>query len=84
NLRVNPTNSCFGSSSSHRFGIRNFPNRSISLMALAHTRFELSNLIVAVRRADGTAISRPDRELVLQAGERVVVLGYRDDIPQLV
>ncbi|MEN9226335.1 MAG: TrkA C-terminal domain-containing protein [Thermostichus sp. DRC_bins_24] len=53
-------------------------------MALAHTRFELSNLIVAVRRADGTAISRPDRELVLQAGERVVVLGYRDDIPQLV
>ncbi|MFQ3583488.1 MAG: potassium channel protein [Cyanobacteriota bacterium] len=41
-------------------------------------------LIVAVRRADGTAVSHPPQELVLQAGDRVVVLGYRDDIPQFV
>ncbi|MDX2272600.1 MAG: NAD-binding protein [Cyanobacteriota bacterium] len=41
-------------------------------------------LIVALRRADGSAISDPGHELLLQGGDSVIVIGRKDDIPQFV
>ncbi len=39
-------------------------------------------LIVAVRRAHGNTQAQPDPELILEAGDRVIVLGRRQDLPQ--
>ncbi len=39
-------------------------------------------LIVAIRRVQGETQAPPDRELILQAGDSVIVLGRREDLPQ--
>ncbi len=41
-----------------------------------------SFIIVAVRRRDGTTLTHPHYSLVLQAGDTVIVLGHRGDLPQ--
>ncbi|MGF1576746.1 MAG: cation:proton antiporter regulatory subunit [Cyanophyceae cyanobacterium] len=46
-------------------------------------RGKRSFLIVALRRANGQTISSPDPRLELSAGDTVIVLGHKDDIPQL-
>lgn len=46
-------------------------------------RGKRSFLIVALRRANGQTISSPDPSLELAAGDTVIVLGHKDDIPQL-
>lgn len=40
-------------------------------------------LVVGVRRSDGTTVLNPPTDTVLDIGDAVIVLGYRDDIPQL-
>lgn len=40
-------------------------------------------LIVAVRRLDGTSVMHPPADLRLAIGDRLIVLGYQDDLPQL-
>lgn len=39
-------------------------------------------IVVALRQADGTTIVHPKHELVLEAGDTVIVMGHRGDIPQ--
>lgn len=41
-------------------------------------------VIVALRRADGTTMTHPDQLTVLNAGDAVIVMGHRGDIPQVV
>ncbi|WP_036479034.1 TrkA family potassium uptake protein [Myxosarcina sp. GI1] len=38
-------------------------------------------IIIALRRHDGTVIKNPDRHLVLEAEDRVIVMGHQADIP---
>ncbi|MER3434812.1 MAG: potassium channel protein [Leptolyngbya sp. ERB_1_1] len=40
-------------------------------------------IIVALRRADGTAIVHPGQMTVLEEGDAVIVMGHRGDIPQV-
>lgn len=40
-------------------------------------------IIVALRRADGTAITHPGQTTVLCEGDAVIVMGHRGDIPQV-
>jgi voltage-gated potassium channel len=40
-------------------------------------------LIVGIRRGDGTTVLNPASETRLVAGDLVIVLGHKDDIPQL-
>jgi voltage-gated potassium channel len=40
-------------------------------------------LIVAVRGVDGTTVMHPPPDLRLAIGDRLIVLGYEDDLPQL-
>lgn len=40
-------------------------------------------LIVAVRGVDGTTVMHPPPDLRLSIGDRLIVLGYEDDLPQL-
>jgi voltage-gated potassium channel len=40
-------------------------------------------LIVGIRKADGTTSMNPPADLRLAAGDRMIVLGYHDDIPEL-
>ncbi len=40
-------------------------------------------LIVGIRRADGTNEMNPDPATKLRAGDVVIVLGHKDDIPEL-
>ena len=40
-------------------------------------------LIVGVKRLDGSTILHPPEDLRLHGGDRVIVLGYHDDIPEL-
>lgn len=42
-----------------------------------------SVLVVAVRRADGHVVVNPAQDLKLEAGDTVVVLGHKEDMPQL-
>jgi voltage-gated potassium channel len=53
-------------------------------VAYVEVRGRHSFVIVAVRKANGTAIPRPDSSLLLGAGDRLVVIGHKDDIPQFV
>lgn len=39
-------------------------------------------LIVALRKTDGTTIVHPQHEILLEAGDTVIVMGHRGDIPQ--
>jgi voltage-gated potassium channel len=41
-----------------------------------------SFIIVALQRQDGIVIKNPDRGAILAAGDRVIVMGHRGDIPQ--
>lgn len=41
-------------------------------------------LVVGVRHADDTTVLSPDSDVVLDVGDTVIVLGYRDDIPHVV
>lgn len=41
-------------------------------------------LIVALRRQNQTIIKNPDRSLVLQSGDTVIVIGHEGDIPQFI
>lgn len=41
-------------------------------------------IIVALRQADGTTITHPGQAIVLKAGDAVIVMGHRGDIPQFV
>lgn len=40
-------------------------------------------IIVALRRADGTAITHPTQSTFLHEGDAVIVMGHRDDIPHM-
>lgn len=40
-------------------------------------------LIVALRRKDGGVTTNPDPDVVLAAGDTVIVLGHEDDLPEL-
>lgn len=40
-------------------------------------------IIVALRRADGTAVTHPGQMTVLNEGDAVIVMGHRGDIPQV-
>lgn len=40
-------------------------------------------LIVGVHRTDGSTIMHPPGDLVLDVDDRVIILGYHDDIPEL-
>lgn len=40
-------------------------------------------LIVAVRGADGSTVMHPESDLRLSIGDRLIVLGYQDDLPEL-
>ncbi|MBW4440781.1 MAG: NAD-binding protein [Plectolyngbya sp. WJT66-NPBG17] len=40
-------------------------------------------IIVALRREDGTAVTHPEQLTVLNEGDAVIVMGHRDDIPQV-
>ncbi|MEQ8839441.1 MAG: potassium channel protein [Acidimicrobiales bacterium] len=40
-------------------------------------------LIIAVRRVDGTTVMHPRSDLRLAIGDRLIVLGYEDDLPRL-
>jgi voltage-gated potassium channel len=42
-----------------------------------------SFLVIAIRRADGLSMTNPDRETILQAGDSVIVIGNKHDMPQL-
>lgn len=39
-------------------------------------------IVVALRKADDTMISHPNHEMLLEAGDTVIVMGHRGDIPQ--
>lgn len=39
-------------------------------------------IVVALRKADDTMISHPTHEMLLEAGDTVIVMGHRGDIPQ--
>jgi voltage-gated potassium channel len=39
-------------------------------------------IVVALRKADDTMISHPKPEMLLEAGDTVIVMGHRGDIPQ--
>ncbi|OLP19976.1 potassium channel protein [Leptolyngbya sp. 'hensonii'] len=39
-------------------------------------------IVVAVRKADGTIITHPGHDLILDAADIVIVMGHRGDIPQ--
>ncbi|MBW4532985.1 MAG: potassium channel protein [Pleurocapsa minor HA4230-MV1] len=39
-------------------------------------------IIVAIRRADQTVVKNPDRSVILQPGDTVIVMGHHGDIPQ--
>lgn len=39
-------------------------------------------LIIGVRRPDGTTIMHPPSDLTLAIGDRIIILGYNDDIPE--
>jgi voltage-gated potassium channel len=39
-------------------------------------------LIVALRKTDGTTIVHPQHKILLEAGDTVIVMGHRGDIPQ--
>lgn len=39
-------------------------------------------IVVALRKADDTMISHPKHEMLLEAGDTVIVMGHRGDIPQ--
>ncbi|MES1022908.1 potassium channel protein [Gloeocapsa sp. BRSZ] len=39
-------------------------------------------IVVALRKTDGTMIIHPKHEMLLQAGDTVIVMGHRGDIPQ--
>lgn len=41
-----------------------------------------SFIIVAVRRTDGTTITRPDHSLPVMAGDTLIVIGHQGDIPK--
>ena len=41
-----------------------------------------SFIIVGLRRRDGILIKDPDRQLILQPGDKVIVMGHRGDIPR--
>jgi voltage-gated potassium channel len=41
-------------------------------------------IIVALRKADGTTINHPKQATILEAGDAVIVMGHRGDIPQFV
>jgi len=41
-----------------------------------------SFIIVALRRSDKIVIKNPDRSLVLQSGDTVIVMGHHGDIPR--
>lgn len=41
-----------------------------------------SFIIVGLRRRDGMLIKDPDRQLILQPGDKVIVMGHRGDIPR--
>ena len=40
-------------------------------------------LIIAVRRLDGSTVMHPPADLRLAIGDRIIVMGYVDDMPQL-
>lgn len=40
-------------------------------------------LVVGIRRADGSTVLHPSPDFSLTVGDRVIVLGYEDDIPHL-
>jgi voltage-gated potassium channel len=39
-------------------------------------------IVVAVRRAEGRTVTDPSHDLILRAGDTVILLGHRGDIPQ--
>jgi voltage-gated potassium channel len=41
-----------------------------------------SFIIVALLQANGTTINHPDKSIILNAGDTVIVMGHRGDIPQ--
>jgi voltage-gated potassium channel len=41
-------------------------------------------IVVALKRTDGNTIIHPDQSSRLNAGDIVIVMGHRDDIPRLV
>jgi len=46
-------------------------------------RGERTFLVVALRRADGRLVSDPERHVVVQAGDTLIVVGHRSDVPAL-
>jgi voltage-gated potassium channel len=40
-------------------------------------------IVIALQRSDGTAFTHPDHATVLQAGDTVIVMGHRGDMPQM-
>jgi voltage-gated potassium channel len=39
-------------------------------------------IVVALRKADGTMVVHPKHEMLLDAGDTLIVMGHRGDIPQ--
>ncbi len=39
-------------------------------------------IVVALRKVDGTTVVEPDQTIVLSAGDTIIVIGHRGDIPQ--
>ncbi|MEN9263925.1 MAG: TrkA C-terminal domain-containing protein, partial [Gloeomargarita sp. GMQP_bins_44] len=52
-------------------------------IADVEVRGERAFIVVALRRADGTLIEDPEPETVIQAGDTLIVVGHRGDIPHL-
>ncbi|MCS7292762.1 MAG: potassium channel protein [Gloeomargarita sp. SKYBB_i_bin120] len=52
-------------------------------VADVEVRGDRAFIVVALRRADGTLIKDPDRHTVIQAGDTLIVVGHRGDIPHL-
>jgi voltage-gated potassium channel len=41
-------------------------------------------ILVAIKRADGTFIRNPDANETLLAGDRLLILGHQEELPQLI
>ncbi len=46
-------------------------------------RGERTFIVVALRRADGQLVDNPERNLLVQAGDTLIVVGHRTDMPSL-
>lgn len=61
------------------------PNSDLAGHALSELSFGRANqfVVIAIRHADGRVTRNPDPDLVIEAGETVIVLAHRNAVPKL-